>query len=99
MLWSMCSWIAPPPAPRPRAHPSTPLQVQEEKAALGAKLDALRALVVQLESYDPDWEERERGECVELSKVSVGGCGCGCVGGGGVREWGAFTFLWMWVCM
>lgn len=43
-------------------------KVQEEKAALAAKLDSLRAMVEQLESVDPQWEQRERGECEALNQ-------------------------------
>lgn len=42
-------------------------QTQEEKAALGQKLEALRAMVQQLEDFDPDWEAREKGECEALN--------------------------------
>lgn len=43
--------------------------VQAEKATLAAKLEALRLTVGQLESFDPDWEVRERGECEEMQEV------------------------------
>lgn len=45
------------------------MQVQEEKAGLAQKLESLRAVVAQLESVDPEWEHREKGECEALNVV------------------------------
>ena len=50
------------------APPTPPMQIQEEKAGLAAKLEGLRAMVAQLEDFDPEWESRERGECEALSR-------------------------------
>ncbi|KAL4435474.1 hypothetical protein ABPG77_006236 [Micractinium sp. CCAP 211/92] len=50
-------------------------QIQDEKAALAQKLEALRAMVQQLEDFDPEWETREKGECealnVEIAALTV----------------------------
>lgn len=54
--------------PRP---PDSCAQIQEEKVALGAKLESLHAVVAQLESVDPEWESREKGECEALNVVSI----------------------------
>jgi chromosome segregation ATPase len=43
-------------------------RVEEEKAGLSQKLEALKGMVAQLEAFDPDWEEREKGECEALRK-------------------------------
>ncbi|KAL4419756.1 hypothetical protein ABPG75_006854 [Micractinium tetrahymenae] len=42
-------------------------QIQEEKAALAQKLEALKAMVQQLEDFDPEWETREKRECEALN--------------------------------
>ena len=69
--------------------PRAGAQIQEEKAALGAKLEALRATVAQLEAVDPEWESRERGECEELNKVrGAWGRVEGLHGGLGGAGWG-----------
>eukprot|EP00887_Chlorella_sp_A99_P000102 scaffold16.g102.t1 len=41
-------------------------KAQAEKAALAAKVEGLRAMVAQLEDFDPEWESREKGECEAL---------------------------------
>jgi hypothetical protein len=55
---------------------------QEQKAALQAKLDSLRAMAAQLEEFDPEWEAREKGECEALNLVGAGT-------GSGLRGWAA----------
>jgi len=46
-------------------------KVEAEKSSLLSKKSALETAIAQLQEYDPEWEEKEKGECESLKKVSM----------------------------